>query len=211
MLGLTATPERTDQSDILSLCDNNLVFERNIVHGIESKILVPFHYYGIHDEFVDYKEIPWRNGKFDPTALDVAFATQKRAKHIYENWLSHKQSRTLAFCISKRHADYMANYFCKQGVKAVAVYSGSEVRRNEALAELSEGKIDVVFSVDLFNEGTDIPAVDTVLMTRPTESKNSLFAATRTRFTRIARYPQSPGVFSPSLLIPHIPSLSPGW
>ncbi|RUO20159.1 DEAD/DEAH box helicase family protein [Aliidiomarina haloalkalitolerans] len=171
LLGLTATPERTDQSDILSLCDNNLVFERNIVHGIESKILVPFHYYGIHDEFVDYKEIPWRNGKFDPTALDVAFATQKRAKHIYENWLSHKQSRTLAFCISKRHADYMANYFCKQGVKAVAVYSGSEVRRNEALAELSEGKIDVVFSVDLFNEGTDIPAVDTVLMTRPTESK----------------------------------------
>ncbi|MCH8500780.1 MAG: DEAD/DEAH box helicase family protein [Aliidiomarina sp.] len=171
LLGLTATPERTDQSDILSLCDNNLVFERNITDGIENKILVPFHYYGIHDEFVDYQEIPWRNGQFVPSALDVAFATQKRAKHIYQTWLEHKQTRTLGFCISKRHADFMADYFKQQGVEAVAVYSGSEVRRNEALAWLSAGKIDVVFSVDLFNEGTDIPSVDTVLMARPTESK----------------------------------------
>jgi len=171
LLGLTATPERTDQSDILSLCDNNLVFERTITDGIENKILVPFHYYGIHDEFVDYQEIPWRNGQFVPSALDVAFATQKRAKHIYQTWLKHKQTRTLGFCISKRHADFMADYFNQQGVKAVAVYSGSDVRRNEALAWLSAGKIDVVFSVDLFNEGTDIPSVDTVLMARPTESK----------------------------------------
>lgn len=171
LLGLTATPERTDQADILSLCDNNLVFERNITDGIESQILVPFHYYGIHDEFVDYQEIPWRNGQFVPSALDVVFATQKRAKHIYQTWLKHKQTRTLGFCISKRHADFMSVYFNQQGVKAVAVYSGSEVRRNEALAWLSQGTIDVVFSVDLFNEGTDIPAVDTVLMARPTESK----------------------------------------
>ncbi|MBF4381868.1 DEAD/DEAH box helicase family protein, partial [Vibrio anguillarum] len=86
LLGLTATPERSDQADILSLCDNNLVFERNLVHGIDEKILVPFHYYGIYDQFVDYQEIPWRNGKFDPTALDSAFATKQRAEHIYQHW-----------------------------------------------------------------------------------------------------------------------------
>ena len=171
LLGLTATPERTDQSDILSLCDNNLVFERNLVNGIEQQLLVPFHYYGIYDADVDYQEIPWRSGKFDPRALETAFATIKRAKHIYDHWLQHRQTRTLGFCISKRHADYMTNYFASRGVRCVAVYSGSEMRRNEALQQLASGELEVVFSVDLFNEGTDIPAVDTVLMARPTESK----------------------------------------
>ena len=111
LLGLTATPERTDQSDILSLCDNNLVFERNLVHGIDEKILVPFHYYGIYDQYVDYDEIPWRNGRFDPKQLDTAFATIKRANHIYEHWKKNKQTRTLAFCVSKKHADYMSSFF----------------------------------------------------------------------------------------------------
>lgn len=171
LLGLTATPERTDQSDILSLCDNNLVFERTLVNGIEQDILVPFHYYGIYDEFVDYQEIPWRSGKFDPTALETAFATTKRAKHIFIHWQKHQQSRTLGFCVSRRHADFMADYFTQRGVKAVAVYSGSKVRRNEALKWLASGEIEIVFSVDLFNEGTDIPEVDTVLMARPTDSK----------------------------------------
>src|SRR5699024_8467641 len=66
MLGLTATPERTDQADILSLCDNNLVFERNLVHGINDDILVPITYHGILDEYVNYQEIPWRSGRFNP-------------------------------------------------------------------------------------------------------------------------------------------------
>ncbi|MFA0183251.1 DEAD/DEAH box helicase, partial [Vibrio cyclitrophicus] len=78
LLGLTATPERTDQADILSLCNNNLVFERNLVHGINQGILAPFHYYGIWDDTLDYQEIPWRNGKFDPNALDAEFATTRR-------------------------------------------------------------------------------------------------------------------------------------
>ncbi|EGN75489.1 DNA/RNA helicase, superfamily II [Idiomarina sp. A28L] len=171
LLGLTATPERTDQSDILSLCDNNLIFERTLVDGIEQNILVPFHYYGIYDEFVNYQEIPWRSGKFDPSALENAFATTQRARHIFGHWQKHQQTRTLGFCISKRHADFMTDYFIDQGIKAVSVYSGSEVRRNEALKWLANGEVEVVFSVDLFNEGTDIPEVDTVLMARPTESK----------------------------------------
>jgi len=171
LLGLTATPERTDQSDILSLCDNNLVFERNLVHGIDEKILVPFEYYGIYDEYVDYDEIPWRNGRFDPEQLDTAFATIKRANHIFEHWEKNKQTRTLAFCVSKKHADYMSAFFTNKGIKAVAVYSGSATRRNEALSLLDQGNIDIIFSVDLFNEGMDLPAIDTILMLRPTESK----------------------------------------
>ena len=171
LLGLTATPERTDQADILSLCDNNLVFERNLAYGINSRLLAPFHYYGIADECVDYEEIPWRNGKFATEDLTNALASWKRAKHVLEHWQKNKQSRTLAFCISKRHAEFMAEVFRKNGFKAQAVYSGSSTPRNEALSQLEAGDLDILFSIDLFNEGTDLPAIDTVLMLRPTESK----------------------------------------
>lgn len=171
LLGLTATPERTDQADILSLCDNNLVFERNLVHGINQQLLAPIHYYGIYDEYVDYQEIPWRSGRFDPVQIEFAFATQKRAKHIYQHWLKHKQTRTLGFCISQKHADYMCRYFQQQGVRAGAVYAGSQLTRHAALRQLASGQLEVIFSVDMFNEGTDLPALDTVLMLRPTESK----------------------------------------
>ena len=171
LLGLTATPERTDQADILSLCDSNLVFERNLSYGINARLLSPFHYYGINDKYVDYDEIPWRNGKFVTHALENAFATRKRADHILSQWREKRQQRTLAFCISKRHADFMASVFDRAGYNAVAVYSDSAVRRHEALSQLEQGQLDILFSVDLFNEGTDLPAIDTVLMLRPTESK----------------------------------------
>src|SRR5690606_3291863 len=88
-----------------------------------------------------------------------------------EHWNKHRQHRTLAFCVSRKHADYMADYFTQQGVKAAAVYQGSTLRRNEALEQLDNAVIQVLFSVDLFNEGTDLPSIDTVLMLRPTESK----------------------------------------
>lgn len=171
LLGLTATPERTDQADILSLCDHNLIYSRDLVDGIQQKLLVPFRYVGILDKDVDYKEIPWRHGRFDPNALDAAFATRKRTEHIYQHWLQHKQTRTLAFCVSQKHADFMADYFARKGVRSVAVHAQSNTRRNEAIQQLAAGVLEVVFSVDLFNEGTDIPAVDTILMCRPTESK----------------------------------------
>ena len=171
LLGLTATPERTDQVDILALCDDNLVYRRDLVDGINSGLLCPFYYYGIADNEVDYQSIPWRNGKFDPDELLNQLATKARAKHALTRWTELKQSRTLAFCVSKKHADYMADYFQDNGFKAVAVHSDSKVRRNQALTQLTAGEIDVVFSVDLFNEGTDLPAIDTVLMLRPSESK----------------------------------------
>ena len=171
LLGLTATPERTDQADILSLCDNNLVFENGMAKAINQQVLCPFHYYGIADVEVDYQAIKWRNGKFDPEALQNQLATEARATHAHQHWLKHKQTRTLAFCISTKHADFMADFFKRKQVRAAAVHSKSLVRRNEALEQLEQGALDIIFSVDLFNEGVDLPTIDTVLMLRPTESK----------------------------------------
>lgn len=170
MLGLTATPERTDQSDILALCDDNLVYTRDLFYGIETSLLCPFSYYGIADE-VNYQEITWRNGKFDPQQLENQLATNARARHSFKHWKDKHQTRTLAFCISQKHADFMADYFCRQGIRAASVHSASDMRRNEALSLLKLGDLQVIFSVDLFNEGVDLPAIDTVLMLRPTESK----------------------------------------
>ena len=171
LIGLTATPDRTDGSAILSLCDDNLVFSRNLFDGVAAGLLAPFHYYGIWDESVNYKEIPWRNGRFDPHELTNKLATLARARHALYKWREKAQFRTLAFCASIRHAEYMADQFQKNGVAAAAVYSGSEMGRGDALANLAAGKLQVIFSVDLFSEGVDLPAIDTVLMLRPTESK----------------------------------------
>jgi len=171
LLGLTATPERTDQSDILSLCDDNLVYSRRLFDGVELGLLCPFVYYGIYDETVDYREIPWRNGRFDPTALSHQLATLGRARHALRHWRDKAQDRTLAFCVSTAHADFMAERFRQAGVRAAAVYAGSSLDRGAALEALGRGELQVLFSVDLFNEGVDLPAVDTVMMLRPTESK----------------------------------------
>ena len=171
LLGLTATPDRTDQSDILSLCDDNLVFTRNLFEGIEAKLLTPFHYRGIADDAVDYREIPWRNGRFDQEQLSNKLATLARARHAIAQWRISAQLRTLAFCVSVAHAEFIAVQFNKAGIESAAVYSGSKVGRSEALERLKSGRLKVLFSVDLFNEGVDMPSVDTILMLRPTESK----------------------------------------
>lgn len=171
LLGLTATPDRTDQSDILALCDNNLVFERNLFYGVDGGFLVPFNYFGILDESVNYREIPWRNGQFDPEELSNKLATRARARHALREWKNKAQSRTLAFCVSRRHADFMAEQFVAAGIAAASVYAGSALSRGEALQRMTEGSLQVIFSVDLFNEGVDLPAIDTVMMLRPTESK----------------------------------------
>ncbi len=171
LLGLTATPNRTDQSDILSLCDDNLVFTRKLFEGIQARLLAPFHYHGILDESVDYREVPWRNGRFDPEQLSNKLATLARARHAIREWRSRAQKRTLAFCVSVIHAEYMAAQFEKAGITSAAVYSGSALGRSEALERLRCGRLSVIFSVDLFNEGVDLPSIDTVMMLRPTESK----------------------------------------
>ncbi|RTE64293.1 DUF3427 domain-containing protein [Amphritea opalescens] len=171
MLALTATPDRTDGSDILRLCDHNLVYRRDLFDGINDQQLCPFSYYGIFDSEVDYEHIPWRNGRFDPTKLSTQLATRGRSRHVLKEWRDKSQARTLAFCASRRHADYMAAFFNQQGVPTASVHTESNLTRSEALALLENGQIQVLFSVDLFNEGVDLPQIDTVMMLRPTESK----------------------------------------
>lgn len=171
LLGLTATPDRTDQSDILSLCDDNLVYGCHLFEGITAGLLAPFHYYGILDESVDYREVPWRNGRFDPEALSNKLATLARARHALSQWRQRAQQRTLAFCVSIRHAEFMVDQFTRAGVACAAVYAGSPLGRAQALERLETRDLKVLFTVDLFNEGVDLPSVDTVMMLRPTESK----------------------------------------
>ncbi len=171
LLGLTATPDRSDQSDILSLCDDNLVFTCGLFTGVQSGLLAPFHYFGIFDDTVDYAAVPWRNGRFDPQQLSNKLATLARARHALKEWRQRKQERTLAFCVSIAHAEFMAAQFGKAGVTCAAVYAGSALSRADALERLRDGRLAVIFSIDLFNEGVDLPAIDTVMMLRPTESK----------------------------------------
>ncbi|HKJ84594.1 MAG TPA: DUF3427 domain-containing protein [Spirochaetia bacterium] len=171
LLGLTATPDRTDGGDLLSLCGENLVFECNLVEGIRRDRLAPFQYFGVPDD-VDYENIPWRSGRFDEEALTQALATQVRAQNAYEQWEGRAGERTLAFCCSQVHARFMRGFFRAHGVGAAAVYAAPDSDpRAESLRALEAGEIEVLFAVDMFNEGLDVPAVDTVMMLRPTESR----------------------------------------
>lgn len=170
LLGLTATPERTDGADLLSLCADNLVYECDLVEGIRRNELVPFHYWGVRDT-VDFEPIPWRGGRFDPAALEAAVETQERATAALREWEARRGDRTLAFCASTHHADFMTEFFRERGIRCTSVHSGSTSSpRHESIEELRDGHLDVVFSVDIFNEGLDVPNIDTVLMLRPTES-----------------------------------------
>lgn len=171
LLGLTATPERTDGSDLLSLCGDNLVFRADLAEGIAKNHLCPFDYVGVPDP-VDYDNIPWRSRRFDEAELTKAVATQDRAQNALEQLEKHGAGRTIAFCVSKAHADYMAGFLNDAGLRAVAVHSGStSAPRAHSLERLQSGELDVVCSVDMFNEGVDLPDLNTVLMLRPTESR----------------------------------------
>ncbi len=170
LLGLTATPDRGDGADLLALCQGNLVFQRGIAEGIGAGQLCPFRYFGVPDD-VDYANIPWRNARFDPDALDAAVATEARARNALAQFLRIGGSRCIAFCCTRGHADFMAAFFRREGIAAAAVHSGpGSAPRASSLERLQRGELRVLFAVDMFNEGVDVPLVDTVLMLRPTES-----------------------------------------
>jgi superfamily II DNA or RNA helicase len=171
LLGLTATPERTDGGDLLSLCGENLVYRCDVREAIERGFLAPFRYFGVPDD-VNYENIPWRSQRFDEETLTEAVATRARAQNALEQLRRHGGDRVLAFCCSTRHADFMRDYFQEAGLRVAAVHSaeGSDPRAG-SLEKLDAGELQVLFAVDMFNEGVDIPHVDTVLMLRPTESR----------------------------------------
>ena len=170
LLGITATPDRLDGKDVYALCDGNVAYQIHFIEAIRRGWLAPFHYYGVYDE-TDYSQIRWLGSHYDEEQLAAVQLRESQAERIYRAWERHKQTRTIGFCSSIRQANFLADYFIKQGVPALALHSGTVgISREEAIRRLTAGSLSIIFTVDLFNEGVDIPAVDTLLFVRPTES-----------------------------------------
>ncbi len=171
MLGLTATPERTDGVDIASIFDDNLAHYASIGDGIHEESLVPFHYIGLKDT-VDFRQIPWRNGRFELEELEKRVEDSQRMQRLLEAMRNHPADRTIVFCVSRRHAIFTRNWLRSNGITSSAVFSGAESDScGQSLEDLRTGAIRTLCVVDMFNEGLDIPTVDRVIFLRPTESK----------------------------------------
>jgi superfamily II DNA or RNA helicase/HKD family nuclease len=175
LLALTATPERSDGLPILHWFDERIAAELRLWDAIDQHRLAPFAYFGIADQ-LDLREIPWtRNRGYDVEGLtQLITGDDMWARHVlkeFDERIGVGRARVLGFCVSVEHARYMARVFSEGGVKATAVWADTpaDVRR-QALADLAAGRVQVVFSVDLFNEGVDVPSVDALLMLRPTDS-----------------------------------------
>jgi superfamily II DNA or RNA helicase/diadenosine tetraphosphate (Ap4A) HIT family hydrolase len=170
LLGLTATPDRADEADIGGLFDDFVACRADVARGVEIGRLVPFQYFGVKDD-IDYEQIPWRNRRFDPEALAQAAQTQSRMETLWRAWREHPGNRSLVFCCSIAHANYVRSWLRDRGVRVAAVYSadGSDDREG-ALEAFSAGQLDALCAVDVFNEGVDVPTIDRVVMLRPTES-----------------------------------------
>lgn len=178
LLGLTATPERMDGKDVLALCDNNVVYEIRLRDALEEGLLTPFRYFGLSDPTVDYAEIDLQqNGQFVENDLIRALNVHERVEYVIR--MIHKFGhdgiylKGLGFCASVEHAQYMSDEFNDRGLVA-AYLTGDDKpeRRQEIIARLEsdEDPLQIIFTVNIFNEGVDIPKVNLVLFLRPTES-----------------------------------------
>ncbi|KGM57829.1 helicase [Lysobacter arseniciresistens ZS79] len=176
LLALTATPERGDEEPILQWFDGRIAAELRLWDAIDQHRLSPFAYYGISDG-VDYRGVSWRRGRgYDPQELSaLVTGDHALARLIVANVAkvvpNAVSMRALAFCVSVAHARFMADQFNAAGLPSIAVWAETpEQSRRGALSSLAAGDLRVVFSVDLFNEGVDVPSVDTLLLLRPTDS-----------------------------------------
>lgn len=175
LLGLTATPERHDGLDILSYFDHHIAAEIRLPDAINRKLLVPFHYFGITD-LADLSRLKWSRGGYDKAELENMFCgnTQRAALvlgKMRELLLNIATSRCLCFCVSQGHARFMHEYFVSQGLRSEVLDADSpQAVRGTAIQRLEGREINIICVVDLYNEGVDIPSIDTVLFLRPTES-----------------------------------------
>ncbi len=174
ILGLTATPERMDSADILQDFCNNIAAEIRLPEALNRKLLCPFQYFGITDN-IDLTSITWQNGRYSPSELtNIYTENDRRTGDIINNlskYLSDiNQVRALCFCVTQYHAQYMAEKFTLAGLKADYLVSSTNHLREELRMKFSKMEINYLFVVDIFNEGIDIPSIDTVLFLRPTES-----------------------------------------
>ncbi len=175
LLGLTATPERMDNENILSDFCDVISAEIRLPEALNRKLLCPFQYFGISDS-IDLKNIKWQNGKYSPTELTEAYNKENRVGEIIskcEEYLTNVHDViSIGFCVSKEHAKFMSKKFNEVGLKSNYLVSGDtskEIRDNIKRSLLSK-EINYLFVVDIFNEGVDIPQIDTILFLRPTES-----------------------------------------
>lgn len=175
LLGLTATPERTDGVNVSALFGHRIATELRLWDALGADLLCPFHYFAVADG-TDLRGVSWTRGRYDDHELENLFTGNRARAAIVLNELRAKvldpgSMRALGFCVSVAHAEFMARVFNEAGVPARAVtgLTGAEAR-SEALRDLRDRRVNVLFAVDVFNEGLDIPDVDTVLFLRPTES-----------------------------------------
>jgi superfamily II DNA or RNA helicase/HKD family nuclease len=176
LLGLTATPERADGMPVLEWFDGAIAAELRLWDAIDQGRLAPFEYYGVSDG-IDLRQVPWKRGfGYDAEGLSNLYTGNDAwARLVLAQLDAHADDlsavRALGFCVSVNHARFMARVFERAGVPAVAVWGDSpEEERCNALDRLRRREINVLFSVDLFNEGVDLPNVDTLLLLRPTDS-----------------------------------------
>jgi superfamily II DNA or RNA helicase len=180
LLGLTATPERMDGENVAADFGNRFAAEIRLPEALEEKLLCPFHYFGVADPIAISGEQFWRNGKYSESALENIYVMdQVRAKqrltaivdalNRYEPDLS--AIKGIGFCVTIKHAAFMAEQFSLQGIPSGAFVSGvDDGRCQELLRDLEAGRLSFLFTVDKLSEGVDVPDVNTVLFLRPTES-----------------------------------------
>lgn len=174
LLGLTATPERMDGGDILEDFGGRIAAEIRLPEALNRKLLSPFQYFGITDN-VDLSTIRWEKGKYVASELTSVYtANDRRVKDILQaldKYVKDMQEvRALCFCVSIEHAQFMADKFILAGLKAEYLASTNSNEREDKRRRFKQKDINYLFVVDIFNEGVDIPEIDTVLFLRPTES-----------------------------------------
>jgi superfamily II DNA or RNA helicase/HKD family nuclease len=177
LVGLTATPERADGIDILHWFGGHTATEIRLWEALERNLLVPFHYFGVGDEALDFRSVSWIGGKYNVAELEGILTGDDAFMHRVVNEITDKVTdprvmRALVFTVSIAHARYVARFLEARGIHAQALTSeeGSP-ERQEAVRKLRTGEVQALVTVDLFNEGVDIPEVDTVVLLRPTESQ----------------------------------------
>ena len=175
LLGLTATPERADGRPILHYFDDRIAAESRLWDALDQELLSPFQYFVVHDG-TDLSQIDFNTGRYAISSLEQLYtADEHRARQVLRELASKvrqaRHMKALGFCVSVRHAEYMAAFFNRHGLPATVVHGNvAPVDRNARVGALERGEVCCIFTVDVFNEGVDIPLVDTVLFLRPTES-----------------------------------------
>jgi superfamily II DNA or RNA helicase len=172
LLGLTATPYRGDNRDLYALCDGNVAYKIQLFEAIALGWLCPFRYLGVADP-IDYDAslLNASRSGYDGKRLSDRYRNAERTDLIIERFLEHRGRAALGFCASIEHAEFMAGAFADKDINALALHSeSSSENRASAIDRLESGELSILFTVDLFNEGVDIPCVDLVLFLRPTES-----------------------------------------